>query len=77
MIKEWFENVSWLNVTKEFFLGILRIAGRAVGLALKVLLTVLLIAICTGFLFLVIFSTYVKNTLAEDLPVKLSDFNLT
>ena len=77
LLKEWFENISWLNVLKEFILGILRIAGRVIGLALKVVLTVVLIAICTGFLFLVIFSTYVKNTLAEDLPVKLSDFNLT
>ena len=77
MIKEWFENFSWLNVLKEFILGILRIAGRVISLALKVALTVVLIAVCTGFLFLVIFSTYVKNTLAEDLPVKLSDFNLS
>ena len=40
MLKEWFENISWLNVLKEFILGILRIAGRVVGLALKVVLTV-------------------------------------
>ena len=77
MIAEWFQNIRWLTVIKEFFLGIFRLAKRLIGLALKAALTVLLIAVCAGFLFLVIFSTYMKNTLKDDPPLKLSDFNLT
>ena len=77
MIVDWLANIRWLTVLKEFLLGVLRLAGRIVGLALKAALTVLLIAICTGFLFTVIFSTYMKNTLKDDEPVKLTELNLS
>jgi penicillin-binding protein 1A len=76
LIKEWFQNVRWLSVLKEVLLFLPRLILRVFGLVWKALLTVVLVAICTGFLFLVIFSAYVKNTLSEDLPVKLTDFNM-
>ncbi len=53
-----------------------RSIGGAVHLALKIAVSVLLIVLLTGLIFAVIFATYVKNSLSDELDVKLSDFSL-
>ena len=47
------------------------------GAVLRVLGTILLIALVTGLLFLCIFAYYVKNCLSTDLDVQLSDFTVS
>jgi len=64
------------RIAKESAVGTGRVFGRVIGLVLKIAVTAVLIAICTGFLFVVIFSAYVKNTLSDELTVTLSEFNL-
>jgi penicillin-binding protein 1A len=51
-------------------------AKATIGLVLKIILTVFLIILCTGSLFLVVFSAYVKNTLSDEFSVTLSEFSL-
>ena len=64
------------KLAKEAAIGTGSAVARIIGLALKIVLTVVLIAICTGFLFVLIFSAYVKNTMKEDLTVTLDEFSL-
>ena len=49
----------------------------AVGLAVKILATAVLIFLTTGLLFACIFAFYVKTTLQDDLDVSLSDYSLS
>ena len=54
-------------------LGGLRFTAGGVG---KVLLTLLLIILLTGVLFMCIFAYYVKSTLTDDIDLSLDDFNV-
>ena len=56
MLKDWFRNLNKKKIAKEAVVTTGSAVGRIIGLAVKIVLTVLLIAICTGFLFVVIFS---------------------
>lgn len=74
--KDEFQNLDKKKLAKDAAVGGVRVLGRLFGLAWRLVATILLIAICTGFLFVVLFSFYVKNNLSEEVTVKLSDFNL-
>lgn len=50
--------------------------GRILGAAAKAIITVLLIGICTGAIFTLIFAAFVKNSLKDELKVSLSEFSL-
>ncbi len=50
--------------------------GRILGAAVKVIITAVLIGVCTGALFALIFAAFVKNSLKDELKVSLSEFNL-
>ena len=76
MLKDWFKNLNKKKLAKEAVVGTGSVVGRIIGLALKIVVTVLLIAICSGFLFVVIFSAYVRNTMKDDLTVTLDEFSL-
>ncbi len=47
--------------------------GAVIRLALKILLSVLLVLVCTGLLFSCIFAVYVKKSLYTGLDISLSD----
>lgn len=76
MLKEWFRNLNKKKLAKDAAEGSVRAVGGILGLVWKTLLTVVLIAICTAFLFVVIFSAYVKNALSDEMTVNLSEFSL-
>ena len=54
-------------------LGGLQFTAGGIG---KVLLTLLLIILLTGVLFMCIFAYYVKSTLTDDIDLSLEDFNV-
>lgn len=74
--KEWFRDLNKKEIAEETVGGVSRTISRTLGLALRAVLTVLLVVICTGFLFVVIFSAYVRNTLSNELPVTLGEFSM-
>ena len=51
-------------------------AGMTLRGVLKVILTVFLIFLLTGLLFMCIFAYYVKTSLMEDIDLTLSDFRV-
>ena len=51
--------------------------GDVVRLAVKILISVLLVALTSGLLFMCIFAYYVKNSLTTDLNITLSDYSLS
>ncbi len=53
------------------------VAAGAVGLAFKIIITVLLIVLTTGLLFMCIFAFYVKTSLVGDLDISLDDYSLS
>ena len=53
--------------------GGVRFTAAGIG---KVLLTILLIGLLTGILFMCIFAYYVKTTLTDDIDLSLEDFNV-
>ena len=53
-----------------------RSIGGIIHLALKIAISVVLVVLMTGLIFALIFATYVKNSLSDELDVKLSDFSL-
>lgn len=53
-----------------------RTVGGLMHLSLKIVGTVILVFILTALIFAVIFGSYVKNSLSEELDVNLSDFAL-
>ena len=53
--------------------GGVRFTAAGIG---KVLLTILLIGLLTGVLFMCIFAYYVKTTLTDDIDLSLEDFNV-
>lgn len=53
-----------------------RATGGIIHLVLKIIVTVLLIGILTALFFAIIFGSYVKNSLDDELDVNLSDFSL-
>ena len=52
-------------------------AVGAFSLALKIVVTALLVILTTGLLFVCIFAFYVKTTLVDDLDISLDDFSLS
>lgn len=52
-------------------------AVGALSLALKIVVTALLVILTTGLLFVCIFAFYVKTTLVDDLDISLDDFSLS
>ena len=53
------------------------VLGGAVGLALKILITAILVILTTSLLFVCIFAFYVKTTLVDELDISLDDFSLS
>ncbi len=76
LFKDWFKRLNKKKIAKEAVEDVSGLIGRIIGLALRIVLTVVLIAVCTGFLFLVIFSAYAKNSMADELKVSLDEFSL-
>lgn len=74
MLREWLQGLNQKKLARDAAIGGVRAVGWIFGAVWRVLITILLIGICTGFLFLVIFSAYVKNTLSEEVPVTLEEF---
>jgi penicillin-binding protein 1A len=70
------KRLNYRNIVRDGARAGTRGAKATIGLALKILLTVFLIIICTGTMFLVVFAAYVKNTLSDEFSVSLSDFSL-
>ena len=54
-----------------------RTIGDILHLVLKIVVSVVLVALLTGLIFTLIFAVYVKNSLSDELDVKLSDFALS
>ena len=52
-------------------------AVGAFSLALKIVVTALLVILTTSLLFVCIFAFYVKTTLVDDLDISLDDFSLS
>ncbi len=76
LLKEWFQNLNKKKLARDAAEGSVRAVGSILGLAWKALVTILLIAVCTAFLFVLIFSAYVKNALSDEVTVNLSEFSL-
>lgn len=76
-VLNWLKNLNYKKIAKTGA----KVGGKGIrsvlGLALKIILTVLLIIICTGSLFVVVFASYVKNTLSEELKVSLTEYKLS
>ena len=51
--------------------------GDLVRLVLKILISVILVALTSGLMFMCIFAYYVKNSLTTDLNITLSDYSLS
>ena len=51
--------------------------GDLARLAVKILVSVILVALTSGLLFMCIFAYYVKNSLTTDLNITLSDYSLS
>ena len=49
----------------------------ALSLALKIVITAILIILTTALLFVCIFAFYVKTTLVDDLDISLEDYSLS
>ncbi len=69
-----------LNITKKHVAKGAELSAHAAGgiihLILKIIVTVLLIGVLTALFFAIIFASYVKNSLDDELDVNLSDFAL-
>jgi penicillin-binding protein 1A len=73
----WLKNLNYKKIAKTSAKVGRKGIKSALGLALNIILTVLLIIICTGSLFVVVFASYVKNTLSEELKVSLTEYKLS
>ena len=52
------------------------VAGGIVRLALKIIISVLLVFLCTGLLFVCIFAYYVKTNLNPEMKTSLEDYKV-
>lgn len=76
-ILNWLKSLNYKKMAKTGVKAGGKGLKAGLGLALKIILTILLIIICTGSLFVVVFASYVKNTLSEELNVTLSEYKLS